>query len=151
MLFTSSVKHYRPKHNLNQAVRKSMIERRKSFFVEAVCYMLEGITGSSSSGGIDFDLSCALYIQANGTWGAGFETVSEFIDWAQKMSGKTVKKYLEEFLEYGTQLFDEELANTRSQVISPPPTWEKFMFERKEKKRKAKNFHQIKSPSSQSS
>ena len=141
MLFLSSVRHYQLKHNSNQAVRAPMIDRRKTFFVEAVCFMLEGITGSSSSGeGIYFDIDQAIYIQSNGTWGAGHVAVSDFIQWAQSRSGKTVRKYLEEFLEYGTQIFDKALANTKSQVIPEPPTWEQFMADRKEKKEEEKKL-----------
>jgi len=139
VLFLSSVRHYQLKRNPNQAIRALMIDRRKSFFVEAVCSMLEGITGSSSSGeGIYFDIDQAVYIQSNGTWGAGHVAVSDFIQWAQSRSGKTVKKYLEEFLEYGTLIFDKALANTDSQVIPEPPTWEKFMVYKEEKKKKEK-------------
>ena len=41
-------------------------------------------------------------------------------------------------LVYGTQIFDEALAGNKSQVIPPPPKWEGFMPERKEKKKKIK-------------
>ena len=70
VLFLSSVRHYQLKRNPNQLIRAPMIDRRKSFFVDAICFMLEGIRGSSSSGeGIYFDIDQAIYIQSNGTWG----------------------------------------------------------------------------------
>jgi len=127
MLFPSSIRLYRLKRNSNQAVRVPMIERRRSFFVEAVCYLLEGITVGNGRGRIDFDLSRAFHIHDTGTWGAGADTVLKFINCAKEKDGKTVKKYLEGFLEYGTKIFDKALASPKSQVIPPPPTWEDFM------------------------
>jgi len=138
MQFTSSSRDYRLKHNTNQAVRGLMLKERKSVFVEAVCYLLEGITTTGRSGEIDFDLSHAFYIHDNGTWGARSDTVLTFINWAKKRGGKTVKKYLEEFLEFGIQIFDEELAQPNSQVIPKPPTWREFLEEKEEKKKENK-------------
>jgi len=110
------------------------IESRKSFFVEAVRYIIGGITGSGRKG-INFDLSYAFHIHDNGTWGAGSDTVLKFINWAKEKNGKTVKKHLEEFLEYGTCIFDKALASNKSPVIPPPPTWEDFMPEKGKKEK----------------
>jgi len=130
----SSIKIYRLERTSNQPVRALRIKERKDFFAKAICWMLEGIgTGKNSSGKaeLQFDYNYSDYVLKNGTWGTGVPCVLGFINWSADYSGKTVQKYLEEFLDYGTQIFDEALPP----VIPKPPTWEQFMAYKEEKKK----------------
>ena len=105
-----------------------MIGRRRSFFVEAICYLLEGIEGSSSEGGPDFNMGHAFYLLENDGWGAGPETVLDFINWAEDKTGRTTKDNLQRFLKHGIEIFDEAL----SPVIPPTPTWKDFTGEKEQ-------------------
>ena len=129
----SSIKIYRLERTSNQSVRTLRIKKRKDFFEEQVCWLLEGIRKVQNASGkaeLQFDYNHSDYVLHSGTWGTGAQCVLDFINWAADYGGKTVQKYLEEFLKYGTQSFEEALPP----VIPPPPTWAQFMAYKEKKK-----------------